>query len=284
MSKISNTITLSDGRKLGYAEYGNPKGKPLIYLHGWPSSRLRSGINDKQAKEVSVRIISPDRPGYGLSDYKENRTLLGYTDDIVELANKLKIKKFAIVGVSGGGPYAATLAYKIPNRITKMGIVVGLGPTYISHILDGTPWIYKISWLNYSKFPLIAKLGSIYRMIVDKYSFGILSQFDMRGGDDSKLLKELKDEWKVLSQETWRKGYKGAEKDLLLYTSDWGFKVKDIKSKVYLWYGEKDLNINLGTAKYYHSQIKGSKLTIYPSEGHLISITHAKEIFKTLTS
>lgn len=58
--------------------------------------------------------------------------------------------------------------------------------------------------------------------------------------------------------------------------------MKDIKGKVFLWYGEEDKNVNLGTAKYYHSQIKGSKLKVYPKEGHLVSITHAKEIFKKL--
>lgn len=284
MSKVSQTITLSDGRKLGYAEYGDAKGKPVLFLHGWPSSRLRSSVYDRIGKEIHVRIVSPDRPGYGLSDFKNDRTLLEYADDIVELANQLNLKKFAVVGVSGGGPYAAVCAYKIPQRITKTGIVVGLGPTYIPHILDGMPFVYKIGWLNYSRFPIIAKLGSIYRMIVDKYSFGLIKRFDFRGGKDAEILKEIKNEWAVISKETWRQGYKGAEKDLLLYTSDWGFSLKNIKGNVYLHYGESDKNINLGTARYYKSQIKGSKLIIYPNEGHLISMTHAREILETLVN
>lgn len=284
INRTSQTIKLKDGRTLGFAEYGDPNGKLLFYLHGWPSSRLRTNIYDKICKSLNIRLISPDRPGYGLSDPKEDRTLLGYCDDLVELADSLNLNKFSVVGVSGGGPYAAACAYAIPQRITKTGIVVGLGPVYIPHILDDMIFINKISWLNYSRFPILAKFASIYRMIVDKYFLDILGRFDMRGGNDSKLMSELKDEWKKLSQETWRKGYKGAMKDILLYTKNWEFNVEDIKSKIYLWYGESDKNINLGTARYYASHIPNSHLKIYSNEGHLISITHAKEIFKELVS
>ncbi len=87
------TLLLKDGRKLGYAEYGDPKGKPVFFLHGWPSSRLQAKVTDKAAKKLKIRVISPDRPGYGLSDFKKDRTLLEYADDIEELADKLNIKK-----------------------------------------------------------------------------------------------------------------------------------------------------------------------------------------------
>lgn len=283
VQKDSQQIQLSDGRTLGYAEYGDLEGKPLFYLHGWPSSRLRPNVYDDIAKKLHIRIISPDRPGYGLSDFKHDRTLLDYPDDLIELANHLKLKKFAVMGVSGGGPYAAVCAYKISERITKTGIVVGLGPTYIPHILDDMPFIPKLGWSNYSRFPLLATLGSMYRLFVEKYSFGILQKFDWVG-NDREILEKIRHEWKEMNQESWRQGYQGAEKDLLLYTSDWGFAIDTIKAPVYLWYGQADKNINLGTANYYHSHIKGSKLTIYPGEGHLISISHAEEIFKTLVS
>lgn len=284
MNRTDNIITLSDGRKLCYAEYGDPKGKPLFYLHGWPSSRLRSKINDDQAKSLHVRIISSDRPGYGRSDYKEDRTILGYIDDIVELADSLGIKKFSVVGVSGGGPYAAACAYRISKRIKKMGIVVGLAPTYIPGIFKGMPFLYRFGWENYSRYPILAKLGAIYRWLTTGYLDKVLFRFDFRGGNDQEVLNKLKDEWVKIGRESFRQGYKGAEKDLLLYTSDWGFKLEDIKVPTLLFYGEEDKNVTLAMARYYKSQIPGSKLKIYPNEGHLISITHAKEIFKTLTS
>src|SRR3990170_989632 len=94
MSDQEKQIHLNDGRKLGFAQYGDLKGKPVFYFHGWPASRLSAKIYDDLAKKLYVRIISPDRPGFGLSDYKKDRTLLDWPDDVLALADFLKIKKF----------------------------------------------------------------------------------------------------------------------------------------------------------------------------------------------
>ena len=77
-------ITLKDGRKFSYIEYGDPKGKPLFFFHGWPGSRFAGKEADEAGKKLGVRIISTDRPGIGLSDFKKNRKLLDWPDDIVE--------------------------------------------------------------------------------------------------------------------------------------------------------------------------------------------------------
>src|SRR3989344_7355951 len=82
-------------------------------------------------------------------------------------------------------------------------------------------------------------------------------------------------------REAFRSGYKGVDQNVKLYTTDWGFKVKDIKVPILLWYGEDDKNVTLAMGKYYQSQIKNSKLKIYSGEGHLISRTHIEEILKT---
>ncbi len=97
----NQTMTLSDGRKLGYAEYGDPKGKPVLLFHGWPGSRLGANFMETLATKLHIHLISLDRPGYGLSDFKRQRTLLDWTDDIEEFADTCKLKKFAVLGISG---------------------------------------------------------------------------------------------------------------------------------------------------------------------------------------
>lgn len=76
MTNESANIRLKDGRLLAYAEYGDPHGVPLFFFHGWPVTRLSGRILDKPAKKLGIRVIAPDRPGIGLSDYKHHRTLL----------------------------------------------------------------------------------------------------------------------------------------------------------------------------------------------------------------
>ncbi len=284
MFKASDRIIkLKDGRKLGFCEYGDPKGKPIFYFHGWPASRLSGSETDKAAKKLKIRVISPDRPGFGLSDYKEDRTLLGWADDVLELADQLKIKKFAVMGVSGGGPYSAVCAYKIPERVTKAGIVVGLAPVYIKGITKGMFLTSKIGWDNYHRFPFLRTLGAWIGALEFKYLpiIGKLAGFQARVDRDLVKSKSVTDNL-ISCREAYRQGIKGATLDLKLYTDDWGFKLSDIKTKVCLWYGAKDENVSIEMGKYYKSQIPNSELFIDPKGGHLSRIKYEGKILNTL--
>src|SRR5258708_28877335 len=76
------TIRLSDGRQLGYAEYGDPEGMPLLYFHGTLGSRLEPSHLDPLFRDLGVRVVAPERPGYGLSDVHPKPTLLGSVPDV----------------------------------------------------------------------------------------------------------------------------------------------------------------------------------------------------------
>lgn len=282
----SQIFKLLDGRGLGYIEYGDPKGKPLFFFHGWPGSRFSGEETDKAAKKLGVRIISTDRPGIGLSDFKEDRRLLDWPEDVTQLANFLKIKKFSVVGVSGGGPYAAVCAYKIPERIIKAGIVVGLAPIDIKGGLDGIAPLAKIGWENYHRFPFLRSLGTLFAEIEFSYFplLGSLIAFPTK--EDRVIFKEsIKNKLTGDSgvKEAFRQGIKGPELELKIYTDAWGFDLKVIKANVYLWYGEKDKSVSMNMGTYYHSQIKGSKLFVDPDGGHLSRYNFEDKILKTLT-
>src|SRR4051794_20731127 len=128
MSEDLRQLRLSDGRRLAYCEYGSPAGKPVLYFHGWPGSRLEAKLADPVAKKFNAKIIAIDRPGFGMSDFKPNRTLLDWPLDVCELADALGLDRFAVVGVSGGGPYALACARRIPERLTSVAVICGVGP------------------------------------------------------------------------------------------------------------------------------------------------------------
>src|SRR5437899_8680089 len=100
--RLHQQIRLADGRQLGFAEYGDLRGRPLFYFHGWPSSRLEPRTGQNICAGLGVRMIAPDRPGYGLSDFKPRRTIPDWVSDVQELADHLDVKRFAVLGVSGG--------------------------------------------------------------------------------------------------------------------------------------------------------------------------------------
>mgnify|MGYP001085269277 CR=1 FL=1 len=154
--KTANTIRLKDGRLLGYAEFGDPAGKPIFHFHGIPSSRLEGKYADEVAAKHGVRLIAVDRPGIGLSDFKPKRTILDWPDDVVELADALEIVRFVVEGISGGGPYSAACAYKIPNRLTAAAIISGLGPINLG--TKGMTRVNRVGFFVARRLPWLLRL------------------------------------------------------------------------------------------------------------------------------
>ena len=144
MPKLNQQLRLPDGRVLGYDERGAPDGRPLFYFHGSPSSRLESFlyIDEALLQRLDVRLIVPDRPGLGLSDFQPGRRILDWPRDLLALADHLQIERFAVLAYSLGGPYGLAAAHTIPQHLERTGIVSGAAlftePELITHVNEGT--------------------------------------------------------------------------------------------------------------------------------------------------
>ena len=128
---IENTLTLPDGRVLGYGIYGDPAGFPVFDFHGIPGSRREAALIADYIGRDDVCFIGMDRPGYGRSSPKRNFRIVDFPGDVVALADQLKIAKFAVLGYSGGGPFALACAAQIPGRLASLAVVSGVGPADI---------------------------------------------------------------------------------------------------------------------------------------------------------
>lgn len=214
-------IKLQDGRILGYAEYGPPDGIPIFYFHGFPSSRLDWHLinYDNSLAEHNARVIAPDRPGSGLSHYKPGRKMVDWPDDVIELANKLNIDGFSVLGISGGGPYAASCASSIHDRLIKTGIVCGMGPSDAPGMKDGVSW----------KIP---GTPSIIRVVILMLmSMGLRrdpDQFVSRSKETfSEVDRQLLDQSAMTAffldgmRQSFRSGIRGANQDAAIYARPW---------------------------------------------------------------
>lgn len=120
---MTASVELPDGRVLAYEDYGDPGGFPVLSFHGGLSSRLDAEHADDAAVTSHVRLVSPDRPGIGLSTFQPGRRLLDWPDDVAHLTAALGIEKFAVMGWSAGGPYAAVCAAKMGGRVTAAALL-----------------------------------------------------------------------------------------------------------------------------------------------------------------
>jgi len=149
-----------NGEQVAFSEYGDTRGEPVMFCHGWPSSRLMAQFTHDAARELGVRIISPDRPGIADSSFVTGRKLLDWAPLVSELANFLKLEKFRVLGISGGAPYAYTLAWAMPERVRVVAVVSG-APN-IAELSDHSGLLALYRWLMFAdqRFPApLCRLG-----------------------------------------------------------------------------------------------------------------------------
>ena len=285
--KGGETLRLEDGRLLGYAVYGDPEGWPIFYFHGFPGSRLEAQLADRVAARMGIRLIALDRPGFGLSDFKPRRTIFEWPDDVVKITDALRINRFATIGVSGGGPYAAACALKIPQRLTAVAIVCGLGSLDTP---NGTDRMIRTNHLIFflgRRLPWLAKI-SLWRIAyqVRRNPEGTLRRMIVALPDPDKAVlarPEVKTAMKDNVVEAFRGGSRGAACELLLYTRPWGFLLQDIATRVNLWHGEQDVSVPPTMGQYQARTIPNCRAIFYPGEGHFsLVINHMEEVLSGL--
>jgi len=250
--KTDNSLTLPDGRKLAYAEFGQPDGYPVLYFHGSPGSRLDPLLlGDDVFGQFGLRVIAPDRPGMGQSDFQTNRGFSDWPKDVVFLADAIGLKQFAVLGTSGGGGYAAVCAAKIPDRLRSAVIASGAWRMDWPEALNNLHFPISLIWNMASKAPFFLP---IWLKMWKKLS---VPPKDERGREQM-LAQQKKSlpasDYAVLAQpgrmdaflqtfnEAFYQGVKGLDWDMRLYVREWDFGLSEIRIPLKLFHGEQDMN------------------------------------------
>ena len=292
-SSEGKTIQLSDGRTLAYLDIGDSEGRPVFYFHGGPGSRLGGLLFAELSQQLGIRMIVPDRPGYGLSDSQEDRTYLDWPEDVSELADQLGINRFAVLGWSSGGPHVAAVAHEIPQRLTVAAIVAGEAP-YASddlpqNILKSATFsgsgINKLfiwsanhaPWLMQTLFRMM-RILTFYDPVglVENSDDANMSAKDMQFFARGDIIAEM--------VEAFRQGAEGVTRDFTIERLDWPFKLENIHApKVLVFHGEEDRGVPPKVAEYICMRIPSCDLpTIYPDEGHSVVYYRYEEIIQAM--
>ncbi len=284
----SLTLQLPDGRKLGYAGYGAEDGKPFFYFHGLPGSRYEARLLHDLATTLHLHIYALDRPGYGLSDGLENRSLLHWPGDVVALADMLGVDTFGIIGVSGGGPYALACAHEIPERISSIGIVCGLGPVCVPALRGSMGWTARLGFYLAEHSPALLRImfGHPLDWLATKHPVQALRLFAyLNGGADKPVLlrSDILDRLSRNLHESFRQGPLASVQDMVIYRRPWGFELVNIRKHIHLWHGNADNIVPFSHSEYVHAQLPDAELAMVPGEGHFsLPVLHAKAILTTL--
>jgi pimeloyl-ACP methyl ester carboxylesterase len=282
--KLDFSITLADKRKLGYAEYGDPQGKPVLYFPGTPSSRLLHPPIE-QTTALGVHLFVLERPGYGLSDFQKERQLLDWPEDVSAFADAEGIDRFPVIGVSGGGPYAAVCAYSIPQRVTRAAIVSGVGPTDLPGSTAEMPRIRQLGAMVARHAPRL--LGAVLWLVANPQRNPERFFDRMAAGNspvDQKVISQPEIRAMLMENytEATRPGIRGFAQDSIILSNPWGFPVEDIAIPVFLWHGEEDANVSISAARTLARRIPNCRATFLPEKGHWLFYECWEDILRSV--
>jgi pimeloyl-ACP methyl ester carboxylesterase len=273
---------------LGYAEYGVPGGLPVFGFHGTPGSRLMFRIAHEAAVEANIRLIAPERPGFGISSRHPGRSLKSYAADIAELAELLDMDRFAVAGVSGGGPYAAACAALLKERITALALISPIGPVCGSDKPDRIGRGHFFAFRIMPRIPplsaLVCGIGRAAFLYIPKLMYAFI------------LSRASSTDWRVLSRpdvrrnllagvaEGCRPGVRTTMQELAIFSRPWNVPYEEITAPAILWQGLSDRNISVPAAIRLGELIPHCQVELVPDAGHYWIFDNMKKVLCKITS
>lgn len=270
-------MLLADGRTLAFTDAGAPGGLPILYFHGAPGGRLDVAWMEDAFGAAGVRVVSADRPGYGGSSLSPRRSMSDWPRDIAVLADHLDIDRFAVMGLSSGGPYVAACAALLGDRVVAAASVAG---------------VTDMGWsAAYNDFPddaekTIMQIGDEDKALAwceDRYGTDGARFFDAPldlSPPDTALFTDEAFMTAIMPTfaEAFRQGVGGFAQDITVQGRAWPFDVASITCEMRVYHGEQDTLVPVSHGRHTAEMIEGSTLVVSPEHGHISMITEIPHI------
>ncbi len=283
---IQSTLNLADGRTLSYAQWGSSNATPVFYFHGLPSGHKELELARPVLERhiVPIRLIALDRPGFGASTFQPKRRLLDWPSDVAEAADLLEIDRFAVLGVSAGGPYALACGHALPDRVSRVGVAVGIAPMAATGMHDASiAKTAKNRWFRRLQFTMLAyALGNGQEDKFVTQAMATMGEADQRALEQT----ETRNSFVGAAQGAFTQGGKAAAHEAGLYLQPWGFDPADITVATDLWYGGADHMVPAAAGQWLADRVPVSTYTCWPDHGHLTwcDSDEAIDVFTAMTT
>lgn len=275
-------LRLADGRILACLELGDSGESPVLYFHGYPGSRLEGRLAAGAAWRHGLRLLAPDRPGFGESTFLPGRTIGAWAADVAELADQFELERFAIVGVSGSGPYALACAARIPERLSRVGLVGALGSLARKQPMHDMVTLNRLALALAACSPFLARLTVqlVARWVRQHPGHHLAHMMATAPPADRQVLADPSYRALVTEStaEALRQGGRGAAWELTLLAQPWDFQLQEVLVPVRIWQGLADNIVPAATAKQLAAALPNSECHYLPDEGHLSLIVRHLDV------
>jgi pimeloyl-ACP methyl ester carboxylesterase len=279
----SDAITLADGRRLSWHEFGDPDGSPVIYTAGTPVSGLGGASYDEPARSAGLRWISPDKPGYGASSYQPKRSLAGWGDDLAALADHLGLDRFALAGESGGAPFTLAAAHRLAGRVSVVVLIAAGGPMSAAERAGMNLKARVMNWFA-RNVPVLntLRIAAMRRELSDPHRRERLVQREAAAAD-TEHADAVRIEIEAVA-DALRQGTRSTVAELALIKRPWPFPLIEVGTPVHLWHGALDRNAPIAYARSLASELPDATLHVSDSSGHDVGRDRGGEIMSVLAS
>ena len=288
MSDRIHSLALSNGSVIALSEYGDPRGVPIFFCHGWPSSRTMAELAHEAASDLGARIISPDRPGIRDSQFQPNRRLIDWPPLLNEIADRLAIDRFRILAISGGAPYAYATGWMTPGRVEKIAVVSGAPPLDELTEYDGLLPVHRQMLRLRTRRPgLMKALFHLARPFISirmpirlrPLLLKFLQPCDANALRESRAFEVCFES----ARQAWRSSARGVMADAEIYATPWGFSLEGVWVPVALWHGTKDRTFAHHLAQGVADRLPNCKFHLIAGAGHYsLPIRYIREILRDL--
>lgn len=289
MAEAEGTLlTLPSGQQVGYAVYGDPDGYPVMAFHGTPASRLMYRKGDAAAYALGLKLIAPDRPGYGMSPRDDAPTLASRTSQHAEIADALGLTDFAVIGISGGAPYATALASRLGPRVRALALVSPMGPVadYVAAGEPKLPVLQRRFYLKLSQRTWLVRPGAALAVAAFRGApLAFAKAFKSAlGSADSRVLADrgVIDSLIAMTEEAVRTGAGGAVADFEIFGQPWPVDYASISAPSTVWAGTADRVVPIPVCRYLAARIPNAHLIVLPGAAHFWILEHAHDVLAEL--
>jgi pimeloyl-ACP methyl ester carboxylesterase len=271
-----HTLCLSDGRTLGYADYGDPAGTPWLAHHGGGDCRLLFAIMSDAAARNGIRLVSLDRWGIGLSDPRPNCTFLDWPDDVRELAEALGLDKFVVFGGGAGTATVLSCAYQLPARVTAAVLTEPVSPGMTTFFPPGrqlTPWRLGRA--------LVRRFQARHRSLQMAPDEDWNERIRTSQGETTAFYEQagMRAFWQHMQGQAFLRGPHSVLHEFLQLTlRPWGFDLSDVKTPVFFWQPE-NAAAEAAAVGVLAGQLPSCQATFIPDAERLWAFIHADEFF-----
>ena len=287
--KLEGNVAVGEDRQIGFAEFGDPQGRAIFWLHGTPGARRQIPMEARVfAEKANIRLIGIDRPGIGSSTPHRYDTVVAFADDLRTIADTLGIEKMVVVGLSGGGPYTLGCAAALPDRVVAAAVIGGVAPTVgsdaITGGLMGNVGMRVAPLLQFAGMPIGLVASALIRFIKPVASPAADLYGRVSPEADRRLLArpEIKAMFLDDLLNGSRKQLAAPFSDIVVFARDWGFRLDEITVPVRWWHGDADHIVPFAHGRHVVSKLADAELYPMPGESHLAGLGRAEEILQTM--